>query len=405
MSDDTPPNDESKQPAAAPQPKPVIGLRNSSLGRRLPADSAPSQPVAVTKNKRRMMPAFWYRWDRKTKILSSTALVLVLVAASAAVYSTFINKSHGSTQSKTGGKVDNRVASPLTGVKVEPDLAKRPVTGIMIENSPDARPQSGLQNAGVVFEGIAEGGITRFLGLFQEGQPPYVGPVRSLRTYYIDWAGSFDASIAHIGGSPAALDRMRTGGKDLDQFFNAGSYLRVNSRPAPHNVYTSFAKMDALNQAKGYTSSKFDSWPRKGDKPLVTPTAKLIDADISSAAYNSHYNYDANSNAYLRSEGGVPHIATAAEDGGGSLQLQPKVLLILVMGFSIVDDDGHGGYDTIGSGPLYVFQDGGVTHGSWSKASPPAQFVFKDDAGNPVKLNAGQAWVTALQDGQLHYSP
>ncbi|OVE79196.1 hypothetical protein BVY00_01040 [bacterium G20] len=362
----------------------------------------------IGRRKRRMMPAFWYRWDRKTKILSSSAVVLVLAAATAAVYTNFINKSHGATQvTQNAHKVakPTTVASPLSGVQVSPEQAKRPVTGIMIENSPDARPQSGLQNAGVVFEAIAEGGITRFLALFQEGQPPYVGPVRSLRTYYIDWAGSFDAPIAHVGGSPTALDRIRTGGKDLDQFFNANSYFRVNSRRGPHDVYTGFDKLDALNNSKGYTASKFDSWPRKADAPSANGAAKVIDVGISSALYNSHYNYDGNSNTYLRSEGDLPHIVTAAEDGSGSLQLQPKVLVILVMGFSIVDSDGHGGYDTIGSGPVYVFQDGGVTNGTWTKASPPSQFLFKDTSGQPINLNAGQTWVTVAQDGQLHYSP
>ncbi|MCP5939883.1 DUF3048 domain-containing protein, partial [Klebsiella pneumoniae] len=80
------------------------------------------------------------------------------------------------------------VANTLTGLQVAPDVNQRPVTGVMIENSTDARPQSGLDQAGVVFEAIAEGGITRFLALFQDTQPDYVGPVRSSRPYYVQWA-------------------------------------------------------------------------------------------------------------------------------------------------------------------------------------------------------------------------
>jgi hypothetical protein len=104
----------------------------------------------------------------------------------------------------------------------------------MIENSPDARPQSGLQDAGVVVEAIAEGGITRFLTLFQESQPQYIGPVRSLRPYYIDFAAPFQAGIAHVGGSPEALSRVRNGSyRDLDQFFNSAYFSRISARPAP----------------------------------------------------------------------------------------------------------------------------------------------------------------------------
>ncbi len=352
------------------------------------------------------MPAFWYRWDRKTKILSTLALVIVLVAASLAVYTNFINKSHGATQiKKTAIKPDTRVASPLTGVKVDPSLAKRPVTGIMIENSQDARPQSGIGDAGVIFEAIAEGGITRFMTLYQDKTPQYIGPVRSLRPYYIDWATGFDASIVHVGGSPDALAQIRSGGKDLDEFFNGGSFWRESSRPAPHNVYTSFEKLDALNKSKGYSSSTFISWGRKADQKLATPSAKSIDMAISSANFNVHYNYDAGSNSYLRSEGGAAHLVNSSAGGQGAVQLAPKVVIAAVMPYSIVDSSGHSGYGVNGNGTVYIFQDGGATVGTWSKAGRTSQIVFKDSAGQEIKLNAGQTWVTALQDGQLHYSP
>ncbi|MBI1952325.1 DUF3048 domain-containing protein, partial [Candidatus Saccharibacteria bacterium] len=267
----------------------------------IPQPTQPLQPVPVPKKKRQLMPAFWYRLSRKTKILSTLALVLVLAGAGTVVYSKFIHKDAGQSTTTTTAVVDNRVPSPLTGLKVDPALAKRPVTGIMIENSPDARPQSGIADAGVIFEAIAEGGITRFITLYQDESPQYVGPVRSLRPYYIDWAAPFDASIVHIGGSPEALAQIRSSGKDLDQFFNSGSFWRESSRPAPHDVYTSFDKLDALNKSKGYTSSTFTSWPRKADQKLTTPTAKSIDLNISSTAFNVHYDYDELYNFYRRS--------------------------------------------------------------------------------------------------------
>ena len=296
------------------------------------------------------------------------------------------------------------VASPLTGVQVDPELAKRPVTGIMIENSIDARPQSGIHEAGVVFEAIAEGGITRFLTLFQETQPQYVGPVRSLRPYYIDFASAFQAPIAHIGGSPDALSQIRNGGRDLDQFFNSGSYWRVSSRRSPHNVYTSFEKLDALNQKKGYTSSQFTPWPRKAEAKLATPTARVIDVNISSALYNSHYDYDGVSNSYGRSEGGQAHISTSGEADKSGQQIKPKVVVVLVVPYSLSGK--YSVYNISAGGTAYVFQDGGVTVGTWSKADRNSQFVFKDANGQPIGLNPGQAWVTLVANPEkVTYAP
>jgi hypothetical protein len=292
---------------------------------------------------------------------------------------------------------DTGVVSPLSGVQTEPQLAQRPVTGIMIENSPDARPQSGLQDAGVVYEAIAEGGITRFLALFQDGHPAYVGPVRSLRPYYIDFATPYQAGIAHVGGSPEALATVRNGHyRDLDEFFNSKYYARISSRTAPHNMYTRFEWLDQLNQAKGYTKSEYTPWKRKADQPAATPTAAHIDVKISSPLYYSHYDYDKASNTYFRSEGGKPHLQiTAATDRTGT-QLHPKSVLTLIMNYKVIDRAGHSSYVDTGSGPMYLFQDGTVVSGTWNKADQASMFVFKDAAGNVIPLNAGQTWLTVV---------
>ncbi len=283
--------------------------------------------------------------------------------------------------------------SHLTGMPVPPEYNLLPVTGIMIENSPDARPQSGLNQAGVVFEAVAEGGITRFLTLWQEAQPDYVGPVRSVRPYYLQWLQGFDAAVAHVGGSPEALAKIKSDGiKDLDQFYNGGAYQRVTQRYAPHNVYTSLGGLLALEKSKGFTSSNFTGFARKVEKPITTPaTAKTIDFAISGPLYNVHYDYDAASNSYLRSEGGTPH-----KDERSGQQIKPKVVIALIMPQGLNSDGIHTTYNTLGSGTAYIFQDGTVTQGTWSKASDKEQFRFGDANGSPIGLNPGQTWLTAL---------
>jgi len=286
--------------------------------------------------------------------------------------------------------------SPLTGDLVADEAAsKQAVTAIMIENSPDARPQSGIKKAGVVFEAIAEGGITRFLTLFQEQKPQLIGPVRSLRMYYVDWLAAFDASVAHVGGSAASLTEIRNGSyRDIDQFFNSASYWRATDRYAPHNVYTSFAKLDALNVAKGYTTSSFDGFLRTDGKPIAEPTATSVNINISSALYNSSYVYDAKTNTYARSLGGVPHLDR--EEG----QITPSVVIALKVNESTVLEDGYRQkIDTIGSGEAVIFQNGNAIDATWSKASRKDQIVFKDINNKEIALNRGQTWISAVPNG------
>jgi hypothetical protein len=356
---------------------------------------------------------FWRWWLTlsKNERFAIISVALLIFGVLSVLWVAFVHPSSSPDISITKHvqkpKAPITVASPLSGVQIDPVLASRPVTGIMIENSVFARPQSGLQDAGVVYEAVAEGGITRFLALFQDSSPQYIGPVRSLRPYYIDLAQPFQASIVHVGGSPEALSRVRSGGyRDLDQFFNGGSFWRSSSRAAPHNVYTSFAKLDALNQAKGYTSSHFSIWPRKAEKKLAVPTAKTIDISISSPDFYSHYDYDAASNSYLRSEGGAPHMELVSADDQTGVRIHPKVIIALVMAYSIEADGQHSVYADTGSGTAYVFQDGGVAQGTWSKADAASQIEFKDSAGVPLPLDAGQTWLTLVADpGKVKYTP
>jgi hypothetical protein len=226
--------------------------------------------------------------------------------------------------------------------------------------------------------------------------------VRSIRPYYIDWFLPFDASLAHAGGSVQGLADVRSlHVKDLDQFANSGSYQRITSRFAPHNLYTSMAKLNALEAAKGYGTSTFTGWPRKKAAPLATPTAKSIDMAISGYYYNVHYEYDAANNCYKRSEGGAAH-----KDEKSGTQLCPVVAVGVVMGRGIDPDGQHTDYVTVGSGKIYVFQDGGVTVGTWSKSSRQAQWKFTDSAGKDLAFNPGQTWLTMVDSaGSVTYKP
>jgi hypothetical protein len=410
----------SKRPAAPPPEDPLddqltdqqtVGASPAPAVE--PTDEPTDEPAVepTTPAVKPKMPAkrhLWpQKWSPKQKRLATGGLVVLagLLLAAGFCYWRQQHKTVTPPIVKLTKKVTPKPTtepSRLTGLPVAPALNLRPVTGVMIENSPDARPQSGLTQAGIVYEAVAEGGITRFLALFQDTQPDYIGPIRSARPYYLDWLLPFDAAYAHVGGSPEALAQIKSlGVKDMDQFFNAGAYSRVSSRYAPHNVYTSMAKFDLLEKQKGYTSSKFTSFARKPDHKAAQPTAVSIDINISSYLYHSHYDYDVTANSYKRSEGGKPHV-----DERSGLQIEPKVVLALVMPSHLEADDHHSAYDTVGSGPMTVFQDGIATAATWSKPSRTAQFSFTDSAGQTLKLNAGQTWIVMVDNaGQVSYKP
>ena len=297
------------------------------------------------------------------------------------------------------------IYSPLTGISVTEAQAARPVTGVMIENSIDARPQSGLVDAGVVFEAIAEGGITRFLALFQEDRPGSIGPIRSARPYYVEWAKGFDASYLHVGGSPEGLALIRTlGVKDLDQStYGDRIASRVSSRFAPHNMYSDFDRIDNLNNDLGYTSSKFTPFTRKEPAevdPSVPLTATKISFDISGANYNTSYTYNQETNSYARVMASRPH-----NDQTTGKQISPNVVVAMITDYGIHPNRIHSVYRTTGTGEILVFQDGKVTKGTWKKPSQSASLEFINEAGEPMELNPGQKWITAVPPGRVSYTP
>ncbi len=388
--------DEAVEPAFVP-PEAVAAEETPTVSLDESVEPKKFVPPAGAVKGRKFNPVEWFKnLSKKQKILAVIAAVIVLAGLGGGAYALFKKPAPKPAPAPVVEKKEEApkevpIYSPLTGIAVTKEQAALPVTGIMIENSPDSRPQAGLNQAGVVFEAIAEGGITRFLTLWQEAQPDYVGPVRSVREYYVDWLEGFDAAIAHVGGPGGAIQKIKNENvKDLDQSYNPNSFRRVNNRVAPHNVYTSLQNLIDLSKSKGWTSSTFTGFPRKAEKPSDAPTARAIDIVISGPLYNVHYDYDLATNSYKRSEGGKAHV-----DERSKAQISPKVVIGIVVPYSIQSDGLHSNYGTIGKGKAYIFQDGNSVEGTWEKTSAKSQIVFKDAAGVALKLNPGQTWITA----------
>ncbi len=304
-------------------------------------------------------------------------------------------------------EVDSRVPSPLTGKLVRPELAKRRVTAVMIENSTDARPQSGLQEAGMVFEAIAEGGITRFMAVYQEDKPDNIGPIRSARPYYVEWARGLDAAYVHSGGSAQALSLIPSlGVKDLDHG-NFGSALadRVSFRYAPHNVYTSMDKIDSVASSSGFKSSDFVGFKRPNNDRIAesnskenSQSAKTVNFNFSGHTYNTEYKFDSKTKLYNRSMAGAAH-----KDKDSGKQIAPRVLIGLETSYSIHSNGVHSIYKTVGSGSAKVFQNGELINATWRKNSATASLEILGSDGKALTLEAGQTWVSVIQPGQVSY--
>lgn len=285
------------------------------------------------------------------------------------------------------------IYSPLTGLKVENEADRtKPVTAIMIENSPESRPQSGLKQAEIVYEAIAEGGITRFMAIYQQNKPEIIGPVRSLRPYYIDWSVPYNASISHSGGSARAIEEIRNGThRDVGQPTNSNSYYRATDRFAPHNVYTSFDQLDSLNLSKSFNISNPKEMTRGDIEPVTPASASTLSVTISSTLFNSSYTYDIARNAYDRSQGGTAHLDR--EEG----QISPTVIIVLKVAQTTVQEEtARQSIETVGSGQAVIFQNGAAIEATWTKATKDSQLKFTDAANAEIALARGQTWITAI---------
>lgn len=343
----------------------------------------------------------WIQTHRtQSLIIGGLALILVVGGIATAVH--YASQVDEPEPPKPAATVKPEPPKPkyyslLTGVEVDSEeVAKQAVTAIMIENSPAARPHSGLQEAGIVYEAIAEGGITRYLVLYQESKPELIGPVRSLREYNVDWLTPYQASVAHVGGSAAALKLVRNGEyRDIDQFFNSQAYWRATDRYAPHNVYTSFERLDALNREKGYLTSEFTGFERTEPESAKEPAATDITINFSSHLYNTRYIYNSSSNNYTRYLAGAPHKDREKGD------ITPSAIVAIWVDERTVMQDGYREeIQTSGDGKATIFQNGDVLQATWRKPSRTAPLELIDTEGNPIKLVRGQTWIAAVPNGK-----
>ncbi len=294
------------------------------------------------------------------------------------------------------------VAAPLTGVLVTPALAARHPIAVMVDDQFQARPQSGFTEASVVWQAPAEGGIPRYMMIFAEGAPKSVGPVRSARVYFVQWASEWNSMYVHVGGSPQAMALLQAKGRgqmvfNADEFRWGGTYLwRTRDRFAPHNVYTDSAHLRSLAKRVGATAApKKAAWSFADDADLASrPAGATI--DISYPYNKIGYRYDRASNTWTRLVGGKPQV-----DRANKKAVAPKNVVIMQVRFGLLGAHQKGRLEAsnIGSGSAWVATNGTITKGTWKKASATAPTRFYDSAGKPIVFTRGQTFIQVIPPG------
>jgi hypothetical protein len=299
--------------------------------------------------------------------------------------------------------------APLTGLRSDdPEVLERPVVAVKVENSEAARPQSGLDEADIVFEEIVEGGITRFLALFQSQVPSWVGPVRSARPEDAQVFPAFDGVLFHSGARPEVLTGLTRAGV-VWRSDDAGSpvFSRTDQRPSPHNLY---ARGPDLFHTAGLVAEPADpvGWPFEveappGAVPCPEPCASDPGSRISIAMSDvarTGFTYDPAGGVYNRQQNGTPHRVT----GDGEVAAANVVVLGMAIGDGGCCDSSGARYtatEVMGSGPMVLLRDGQRYTGRWEKASPGGQFRLLDRSGSPLALRPGPTWILMAPLGAL----
>ena len=292
-------------------------------------------------------------------------------------------------------------AWPLTGVPTAV-AAARPALAVKIENSIDARPQTGLNAADLVWEEVVEGGITRFVAVYQSDLPEEVGPVRSVRPMDPAVAAPLHGLLAFSGGQRQYIDAVAAAGLQVvSNDAGADGFHRTTSRKAPHNVYAEpqalLAQADAAHQTP--PAAQF-AYPSTGRQPTAVETGQAAtDLKLSlSGVSHPRWTWNDATGQWLRAEGSTP----AVDSGGPRLGATNVVVLrVDVVTTAARDPAGNPVPETVltGSGTALVASAGHTVAATWTKATVGDPVALTQHNGDPVTLAPGPTWIELVPNG------
>jgi hypothetical protein len=296
--------------------------------------------------------------------------------------------------------LEGKSYSELTGELIDKNIAdKRPVA-FVINNIRKALPQSGISQADIYYEVIAEGDITRIIALFQDYNINKIGPIRSARHYFLDFALDNDAIFVHHGGSPQAYSSINTLKiNDLDGMADTVSFFRDPNRVNIAGMYehSSFINGISLteNLQNRYRMDKLEDF-KSGFNFYPLPTIPMGYTETSkvtvpfSAGYISVFEYDDKSKLYNKFHEDEKHM-----DVENNEQLAVTNILVQNVTIDIINGDEYGRREVglIGKGTGYLITNGVYIPISWSKQSHTEPTRWFNVDGSKLQINKGKTWI------------
>lgn len=283
--------------------------------------------------------------------------------------------------------------SQLTG-RSNPNGNNRAALVVKIDNVPQARPQSGINDADIVYVELVEGGQTRLAAVFHSEEVGVVGPVRSMRTTDINLLRPLDRPLfANSGGNSRTTTAINN--SPLVNIGHAtgagGAYYRENSRSAPHNLFSSTAALRRAGGTAGGVPPAIFTIRRPG-----TPNPNLTsDANGVSISYeNTSVSYTWNGNGWARSQDGRATVDTAG------VRTAPETVIVRFTPYGVSPADANSPEaNVVGRGRAWIFTEGNLIRGSWSKPGVDDVTLYRDSEGNPIQLLPGRVWVEIPEAG------
>lgn len=297
----------------------------------------------------------------------------------------------------------------LNGKYVDEKKAKKRPVAVMIGNTNDALPQYGLSKADVLFEIMAEGGLTRLMAIFSDvSGVDKIGSVRSSRLYYAHYAVEFDAIYCHIGQARFAESYLNSSAIDNLSGLDgkcASVYYRDSSKRAPHNCYVGEDGIDKGIEAKNYRRKYEDDYEgvftfsNPDEKPLELEESLSKRAEVIVPGYgidNPWLIYDSKKNHYSLYHYRKEHI-----DGNNDKQLTFENVIFLYENSRVLDSlTGYLEFDNVGSGEGMFFKGGRCENITWKKDDLKSATKCYDENGNEIVLTPGKTYVCVIQNSQ-----
>ena len=345
-----------------------------------------------------------HRKRKQEKLIMFGAVAAIILAATVLGFEQAQTRSAAKIKPPDTAVVLTRRA--IDGAMVSRASSTPRLAAVVIDNLAEGYPIAGLESAALVFEAPVEGGgTTRLLAFYPEDtNASEIGPVRSLRPYFIDWAREVGAVPVHVGGSPEALSRVSNENiLTLNQFFDYDFFWRAGTRARPHNVMTSGDLLRQALDAREVRAIPFESWAYRTTKSLPgtrankipTPVGIPTAVGINIPSFGSGWSYNAKTGNYVWDK-----------PGASESEVRAANVVVMFTSVKVTDEMGRRAIATIGSGRSVIFTGGKKIAGTWTRKDLTARTKFLDASGQPVALAAGTTWIEVLPtDAKIESSP